>query len=114
MPSYSNVFSQPFIFYTAETPNSEFAVPTGYTAVIRQWSCSQDIGGWIFAVLIQLSEAAPAVHVVQVGQTGFVNYEAGECRFAVPGGGIISIALSEVGASPEIYVGGYLLRNTLS
>jgi hypothetical protein len=35
-------------------------------------------------------------------------------RVVVPGGGQIFILWSELGTSPQFYVGGYLIRNTLT
>lgn len=114
MPSYSPVYSGAFIQYTPSTPNTAFDVPEGFTAVIRQISAAQDIGGWILNVFIQDSEAAPGLVIAELGQVGSVNYAAQEGRWVCPGGGIISVSLTELGSDVAIYVGGYLLRNTLT
>lgn len=114
MPSYSPVFSAPFVQYTPSTPNQSFLVPEGFTAVIRQASCSQNIGGFIFYVYIQDSEAAPALDLIVLAQEGVANYVEAQGRWVVPGGGIITAALSELGSSCSMYVGGYLLRDTLT
>lgn len=114
MPSYSPVFSQAFIQYTHSTPNEAFEVPSGFTAVIRQISVAQEIGSWYAYVNIQDSEAAPVLTVWIEEAAAVVNYAAGEGRWAVPGGGIITLGISTIGSVPSGYVGGYLLRNTLS
>lgn len=108
------VWSQAFIQYTSETPNSSFAVPEGFTAIIRQWSAAQDIGGWLFAVNIQDSDEAPYLTIVRQEAAGVINYASGEGRWVVPSEGVISIFVSDVGDAPAFYVGGYLLRNTYS
>jgi hypothetical protein len=114
VPSYSPVFSQPFVQYTASTPNPSFEVPAGFTAVVRQISCSQEITDWLLNVSIQDSEAAPAMVIFSEHQAGIETYVAGQGRWVVPEGGIISIYLSSLGEVPAVYVGGYLLRNTLT
>lgn len=114
MPSYSPVFSQPFIEYISSEPNTSFAVPEGYTAVIRQVSGYQDVGGWILYVYGRNSLAADAIVLCQLAQVGDFNYAAQEGRWVVPGGGEIEITISSLGSGPCFYVGGYLLRNTLS
>lgn len=99
--------------YTSSTPNSSFEVPAGYTAVVRQWSCYQDIGGFIFYVVIYDSEDAPGITVVGAAQTGVVNFVSGEGRWVVPAGGFVNIGFSELGDNVQAYVGGYLLTNVL-
>ena len=114
MPSYSPVFSQAFIQYTSETPNTRFDVPTGFTAIVRQISCYQDIGAYLLETYIADSDAAPGLTISELEQSGGLNYVQQEGRWVVPGGGYIAISLSPLGTSPQVYVGGYLLRNTLS
>lgn len=110
---YSPVYSSPFIQYTDSTPNASFEVPDGFTAVIRQWSCYQDIGDYVFFVTIYDSVDAPGITVVAAEQEGLVNYVAGEGRWVVPGGGYIDIGFSTLGTAVQAYVGGYLLTNVL-
>lgn len=114
MPSYSPVFSVPFVTYTPSTPNTSYLVPDGYTAVVRQVSGWQEIGGWIIYLNVQDSEAAPAMTVASQGADGVSNGVMFEGRWVCPGGGIISVAWTELGSHPNFYVGGYLLRNTLT
>lgn len=114
MPSYSPVFSQRFIGYTPTDDVTTFAVPDGFTAVVREVSAYQNIGGWILTIYSQDSEAAPGLVIVQLGAEGFLNYVATEGRWMVPGGGIITASLDTLGSDVSIYVGGYLLRNTLT
>ena len=109
---FSPVYSSAFIEYTAETPNSSFAVPEGFTAVIRQLSLYQEIGGWVGECYIQNSEEAPGVVIWAGSAVGAVGYLATEGRWVCPGGGVITIAVSELGTSPSFYCGGYLLTNT--
>lgn len=114
MPSYSPVYSAQFIIYTPSTPNTTFDVPEGYTAVIRQVTVVQDIGAYALYVYIQNSPEAPGLQVVSIaGADAYTNYSE-ETRIVVPGGGTISVDLVDAGTSFNVYVGGYLLQNTLS
>jgi hypothetical protein len=108
---YSPVYSAPFIQYTPDTPNGSFAVPAGFTAVVRQISIVQGIGGYSWACNIQDSEAAPELTIAAGTDIGVNVVDAREGRWVVPGGGIISAIASAVGDSVSIYVGGYLLTN---
>jgi hypothetical protein len=108
---FNPVYSQAFIEYTPDTPNQNFLVPAGYTAVIRQVSCSQNIGGFIFYVNYQNDLTAPLVQIFQGAQDGVSNYVGAEGRWVVPGGGNIYAAVSELGSAISMYVGGYLLVN---
>jgi len=110
---YSPVYSQPFVQYTPDTPNTSFLVPDGYTAIVRQWSVVQNVGGYDFNVDIQDSEAAPSLRIVQIIDVGINASYQGEGRWVVPPGGLITVGLSDVGSSVSIYVGGYLLTNDI-
>lgn len=114
MPSYSNVFSVPFIIYTPETPNTSFAVPEGFTAVVREMDVAQNVGDYHAALGIGLDEAAPAAYVVSATVIGETNWVQWKGRIVVPGGGFIYFGLDTIGSSVAAYVGGYLLRNTLT
>lgn len=106
------VFSSAFIEYTPSTPNTSFEVPEGFVAVVRQISAAQDIGDWLLQVAISNSLAAPELVIAILAQVGDVNYVAQEGRWVVPPGGTVDVALSAIGSSTWIYVGGYLLRDT--
>lgn len=114
MPSYSQVYSQPLILYTPSTPNTSFLVPSGFTAVVRQISGYQNIGGWTLETIIAGAGAPDGVTISFLGQAGALNYAAEEGRWAVPEDYYIEINFSELGSTFSCYVGGYLLRNTLS
>lgn len=114
MPSYSPVFSAAFITYTPSTPNNSFEVPTGYTAVVRQISCAQNIGGWYFELIFQDSTEAPGYTVALAESADVINYATLEGRWVLGSGGVMTLDLSELGSAVSAYVGGYLLRNTLS
>lgn len=110
---YSPVYSQQLIVYTAETPNTEFEVPAGQTAVVRQVSGYQDIGGYVFRMYIQDSLEAPPCVVYAANDVGVAASFATEGRWVVPPGGIVAIFISSLGDTPCFYVGGYLLQNVL-
>lgn len=114
MPSYSPVFSAPFVQYSAATPNETFDVPSGFTAVVRQITCTQDIGTYIAYVFIADSVGGPGIIIDAWNSTGVNVTHHQEGRWVVPGGGVISIYFNDLGDAPYFYVGGYLLRDTLT
>jgi hypothetical protein len=114
VPPYSPVYSAPFIQYTSSTPNLSFEVPAGFTAIVRQISVYQDVGSFVASLAFQDSEAAPNIFVWTGEQSGLVNYIATEGRWVLGEGGIMTMYLSSVLDSLTVYVGGYLLRNTLT
>jgi len=111
MARYSPVYSVPFIQYGPETPNTTYEVPAGFTAVVRQISGVQNIGGFILWLEIQDSEAAPAVIVYGEGQAGDFNTVQAQGRWVAPQGSIITLYFSETGSAFYAYAGGYLIRN---
>lgn len=114
MPSYSPVFSSQFILYTDAAPNLSFLVPAGMTAVVRDFSLQTNLGGAVAQVAIQNSEAAPAIVIAQLETVGFPAYDHLEGRWVVPENGLVNLSVSTVDSGTSVYVGGYLLRNTLS
>lgn len=114
MASYSPVFSSQFIVYGGGAGSLEFAVPAGFTAVIRDFTVRAIYAATLAQVQIQNSEAAPAIVVAQLSAAGIEDYEQWTGRVVVPGGGTISALIGTLAADPDIYVGGYLLRNVLS
>jgi hypothetical protein len=112
--AFSPVYSAAFIEYTPETPNQQFLVPPGFTAVVRQCSCYQNIGAFLFYCEIQNSEDAPALVFFAGHQEGDVNYVSGQGRWVCPENGVITAAVDTIGTTISMYVGGYLLRNTLT
>lgn len=114
MPSYSPVYSAAFIQYTSETPNLTFEVPAGFTAVARYGTVLQDIGTYGSAFYLKDSEAAPALFFDYASDLGVLEIHDWSGRIVVPEGGILGALLTELGAAPNVYLGGYLLRNTLT
>jgi hypothetical protein len=114
VPSYSPVFSQQFIADADISTESAFEVPSGFTAVIRQISGYQSVGAWQMYVYIQDGEEAPGVVIYSQYQAGVDNYVTQEGRWMVPEAGIITAGFDSFGAGASMYVGGYLLRNTLT
>ena len=110
---YSPVYSTPFIQYSSITPNTQFDVPGGYTAIVRQFSAVQSIGGYYAALYIADNLDGPEMQVLNAEQVGADNSVQQEGRWVVPGGGYIRVAFSELGSSFYLYVGGYLLANNI-
>lgn len=114
MPSYSPVFSQGFIYYTPDTPNSTFDVPTGFTAVIRDVECSCEAGGSLFQIFAANAAGASAYTIQYLTVGGLTTSARWEGRVVVPGGGVIAVSIADLSVNPSCYVGGYLLRNELT
>lgn len=114
MPSYSPVFSSQFILNNSTTGYSSFEVPAGFTAVIRDFSCYTIVGVSLAQILVQNSSVAPPIVVASLGELGVNVYAQWQGRVVVPAGGLIDQNLEFTGDGPDTYVGGYLLRNTLT
>jgi hypothetical protein len=114
VPSYSPVFSQGFIYYTDSSPNTAFQVPEGFTAVVRECDVLTTAGDTWASFNVQASDIAPVVGFALLNAVGLANSQHWEGRVVCPGGGTISIYQNTLGVGANIYVGGYLLRNTLS
>lgn len=114
MASYSPIFSSQFIVYTDSTPNTSFEVPAGFTAVLRDFTASWTLAGTYSQVTIQNDEAAPACIVAQLEMSGLVGYDQWTGRIVVPAGGVINLVIGDAATGLSFYVGGYLLRNTLT
>jgi hypothetical protein len=111
---YSPVYSTPFIEYTPSTPNNSFDVPDGATAIIRQITCVQNVGGYALSTYIQNSGAAPALLIDYEEGIGINVVYQKELRVVCVGGGIITVDLTAVGTAVSVYVGGYLLTNNIA
>lgn len=110
---YSPVYSVQFLLWTDAAPNTTYEVPMGATAVIRQLSSYVGAGSNVWTCSIQNDDSAPAVVIggaVLAAALGFSNSEG---RWVVPGGGFISLYVQEIAVNTSIYVGGYLLPNSL-
>lgn len=114
MPSYSPVFSEQFILSDEALGYPSFLVPAGFTAVVRDFSAFTADGVELAQVLIQNSGAAPAIVVASVGSILAAGYGQWQGRAVCPGGGTISVSLTYLLGGPDVYVGGYLLRNNLT
>lgn len=113
MASYNPVFSSQFILGSSTDGYPSFDVPDGYTAVVRDFSIWAPAAIAFVLLEIQNSGAAAAITAAALQIAAFAGYSQWQGRVVVPGGGIISITRTSVGDSPDVYVGGYLLANTL-
>ena len=114
MTSYSPVYSAAFVQYTPSTPNLEYEVPAGFTAVVRQISGVQEVGATAMYVQIRDSVDAPALTIAQDYDYGAYESWIVEGRWVVPENGLITFGASTIGSQLSAYVGGYLLRNVLT
>lgn len=112
--SYSPVFSQGFIYYTEAAPNNSFGVPEGFTAVLRDVQISCEAGGSLFAIYGDNGAGAPVYTILYLEVLGATQSASWEGRVVIPGGGALSLAQTTLGVGASAYVGGYLLRNTIS
>lgn len=82
--------------------------------MVRDFSMWTAEGAAIAQLLVQNSGAAPAITMAAVSTLGVATYDQWQGRVVVPAGGILSVTISELSSGPDVYVGGYLLRNTLT
>lgn len=112
--SYSPVYSQPFILYTDATPNTEFLVPAGFTAVLRDVVMFCTLGGAAGNVQIFSPGSGEGI-VIAALNFGGVNVTAEwHGRAVALENSTIALAFTGVDTSFTCYAGGYLLRNTLT
>lgn len=114
MARYSPVYSVPLILYTEDAANTSFDVPAGMTAVVRQVNVVQSAGAYNFGLYIADSDIAPEVQVLADVSGGTFNTYTASGRWVVNEGGHIRIYVSTILDSLNVYVGGYLLTNTLA
>lgn len=114
MPSYSPVFSQGFIYYTEDAPNTTFEVPAGFTAVVRDWDLWVEAEAGGFQLEVATGAGAPYVAVDGIVTLAALTAYHFRGRVVVPAGGTILYNQDTLGVGATSYVGGYLLRNTLS
>lgn len=103
------VYSEQFIVYTDAAPITEFEVPTGYTAVIRQITGLVTESLTYLQVGIQDDPSAPVCYVWSWEAVGLLVSTTWEGRVVVPALGIISLNLGSLESGTSVYVGGYLL-----
>lgn len=114
MASYSPVFSQPFVLYTSGTPNTEFEVPENYTAVVREVDLYSGVGGDKLLVYVNAGGGGPAVTFCSIEAIGIQSCAQWTGRVVAIGGSTIVAEVGGLTTGAQFYIGGYLLRNTLS
>lgn len=106
------VYSAAFIEYDSNDPNTEFYVPEGADAVIRQVSAVQNAGGWALAVFIADIVGGDELQIIAGEGEGVPASLQQEGRWFVPAGGSMRVAFTQVGFGAAVYVGGYLFEST--
>ena len=106
------VYSAPFILYTDDTPNTEFEVPAGFTAIVREVIVYSQLGEDV--VSIGFYQPGSEYRVVFYGsETYAVNTSnPWSGRVVIDEGGLIEMQITDVSTYSSVYVGGYLLTNT--
>jgi hypothetical protein len=114
VPSYSPVFSQGFIYYTEATPNESFLVPAGFTAVVREcdlYLSEAEVAAWVG---LNFDAGGGNLWFWYASGISVASSQPWRGRVVVPGGASIVVDVAALGVSDSLYVGGYLLRNSLS
>lgn len=112
--SYSPVYSVPFIIYAPGAPNNSFEVPSGYTAVVREFDLYTELGGTQATCQLYNTVAPVYVNFAALLAVGAVTTAQWRGHVAVPGGYIIALNVDGLSTGDSAFVGGYLLQNTIS
>jgi len=112
--SYSPVFSAQFIVYTDAAPILAYEVPSGFTAVVRDFSLYTEAGGVVGQLLLADAAGSPECVVASIGALGVAAYGQWQGRIVAPGGAFLTLSLTSEDLGTSAYVGGYLLRNNLT
>jgi hypothetical protein len=108
---YNPVYSQGFIYYGAPGDAATFEVPEGFTAILREASIYTLAGGTLFNVYLVGGALSDVVTVASLNILGIAQYGQWQGRVVVPEGTIIGSFIADLGSNPQVYLGGYLLRN---
>jgi hypothetical protein len=114
VPSYNPVYSAPLILYTDDTPNTSFLVPAGFTAIIRQVVFWNQVADNYFICFLFGAGASEGVVFAAFTGISLNSAQQWEGRVVAPEGYTIECESGGLATGTTIYVGGYLLRNTLS
>jgi hypothetical protein len=106
------VYSSPFINWSDAAPNATFEVPSGFTAVVREFDACTVLGDVLIGLYIADSVDASAVYIHYGSVLGAAQSDQWQGRVVVPENGIIGIVGAALGYELGVYVGGYLLTNT--
>jgi hypothetical protein len=112
--SYSPVYSAAFVEYTDASPNTSFEVPSGYTAIVRQFSVYAELAAVNVQLASQDSETGTYVVLAAAVLASFPAQQQLYGRWVVPEGLTIALLGGEVGTGLNVYIGGYLLTNVVS
>jgi len=112
--AFSPVYSVPLIIYTEATPNESFDVPSGYTIVVREIDYYCALGGGSMAASIELAGSGAPCTFAALNVSGINASGQWTGRVPLTEGGTLAIDVTHLGTGDSIYVGGYLLQNTLT
>jgi len=112
--AYSPVYSVPLILYTAATPNTSFAVPSGYTAVVREFDYYCALGGGVASLSLEAPGSGSPVTFAALNVSGIAATGQWQGRVALPELFELNLDITSLGVGDTIAVSGYLLQNTLS
>jgi hypothetical protein len=114
VPSYSPVYSQPFIIYTSETPNREFLVPAGFTAVVRHVEYFVEIGDVNAWMILGADGAGFGSIFAAATDLSIFQSWPWSGHIAAPEGYLLTMTAEGIDDTFTGYCGGYLLRNNLT
>jgi hypothetical protein len=103
-------YSKPFIYYTDSTPNTEFDVPMGFVAVLRDFTAYASAAATICQILAQGSSEADTIAVAQLELAAIAAYGQWTGRVVLPYPGIFTFVAGGLSTGVQAYAGGYLLR----
>lgn len=106
------VYSAQFINYSGSTPNTQYEVPAGFTAVVREIDYTVAAADTALGVYFANSPDAPTIWIDARTIAAVLQSEQWTGRVVVPAGGLITLDAIDVGDTVTVYVGGYLLGNS--
>jgi hypothetical protein len=109
----SPVYSVPFIEWTNSTPNTEFLVPAGFTAILRDIIFFTAIGDELGSVGYQNAGADTDIRIAVFSAGGVNTTSEWHGRVVVNAGATILLLIGGLSTYSSVYVGGYLLTNDL-
>ena len=108
------VYSVPFIYYTNVTPNVDFEIPEGVTAVIRDIDVYTELGA--SSAIVAIGNPAAGVYLnfasISLIGAGVTGSWRGRVIATAPYHVLLDVASLDTNGC--IYVGGYLLQGVYS
>jgi hypothetical protein len=111
---YSPVYSTAFIEHTSTTPNTEFEVPAGFTAILRDVILYTEVGDEDASVGYYTATSGERIVVCALQALAINGTAEWQGRAVVTEGETILLIADGLALYSSVYVGGYLLQNSVS